>query len=246
MKKYVIGNWKMNPQSLAQAKRLLSSIEKGLAKLRISNALEVVISAPVIYLPELSKIARQVKLGVQDLAHQDQDPLTGGVSAKQLKQFGISYAIIGHSERRKIGDTDQLINQKLHQAIAHKIIPVLCVGYGVRKGDGARQIKKIIAKQVKLGFSGINIKKQKAVIAFEQVWSISHGLGTGKADQPVHAKEFIEYLMRLVPKTVAVIYGGSADGNNAPGFAAAGICGVLPGGASLHAKEFLKIVKAFN
>ena len=239
--KLVVANWKMNPQNAVQAKKLATDIDRGLSK---RSRIATVICPPFVFLPAVKPAVSSAKLGSQDLAPHEGIPLTGGISASQLKGFGVSYVIVGHSERRALGETDQQVNQKIRQALKHKIEPVVCVGFGTRKSDSAASIKKVVASQIKKGLIGI--PKSRLTIVYEPVWAISRGLGTGTAVEPEHAADIIGFIKKL-GSPARGNSGGSLDAKNVGDFAAQKVIqGGLVGGASLQPSEFLKIVKAFE
>jgi triosephosphate isomerase len=218
MKPLIVANWKMNPQILVEAGRLFNSVNK-----RINNAkrVEVVVCPPFVYLSHLSDLlSRQRKsqiliLGAQDCFWEQKGAFTGEISPKMLKDLGVEYVIIGHSERRKIlKESDEMINKKLKAAISVGLKPILCF-------DKLSQIPS---------------NTRKIILAFEPLSAI----GTGKPYSFEKAKK-----MRLKIKHPFVLYGGSVDSKNALDYIRkAGFQGLLVGGASLHVTEFTKIVKS--
>ncbi len=227
MKPLIIANWKMNPQTLAEAKLLFNSIKAGIKNIK---KVEVVICPPFIYLPELSmpgKLSRaNIKLGAQDTFYEKKGAFTGEISLPMLKDFGCQYVILGHSERRRYFDeTDEMINKKVKAALKNGLRPILC-------------IEKI--SQIKKGIKGI-IKKdlKKIILAYEPVWAI----GTGRACGIPEAKK-ANLSIRKILKENVFLYGGSVNSQNAGDFIKkAKFQGLLVGGASLDSKEFIKLVK---
>ncbi len=235
----------MNPQSLEEARRLSFAIEQGLLATN-RNRVETVICPPFVFLPAVAYSLHFAKLGAQDVASLPQGPFTGEVSGGQLQEFAVQYVIIGHSERRSLGEDDKFINKKIRMATLTKLQPILCVGFGAKKSSSVAAIKRIVKKQLQQDLAEVSLKRVKLTIAYEPVWAISRGLGTGKAVKPSHAAEIIKFIKTQVP-AARVIYGGSLDAKNAASFAAQKIIeGGLVGGASLVALEFLKIIKAFT
>ena len=212
MKKIIIGNWKCNPKSLAEAKKLFNAVKKTGA----------VICPPFVY---LSKFKYKF-LGAQDCFWEQSGPYTGEVSPKMLKSLGVKYVIIGHSERRALGETKEIIEKKLRAALKVGLIPILCVGE--KKGEN---FKKVIDKQLK-DLKGI-------IIAYEPVWAIS--TSGGDFCSPEKARKVMEYIRTKTNDLV--VYGGSVDSKTVKGYIDIGFDGVLVGGASLDAKEFIKIIK---
>lgn len=246
IKRLIVANWKMNPPSLEEARELSSRIEHGLLTMDRTKV-EVVICPPFVFLPILRHLLHFIRLGVQDVSAEEMGSFTGQVSVRQIGEFNCHFVIIGHSERRALGEKGQLINRKIHAAIKHKLEPILCVGFGTKKSFTIAQIKRVVKKQLQEALKGVNFrKKNRLTIAYEPVWAISQGLGTGRAVSPGHAAKLIEYIKLEVP-SARVIYGGSIDSKNAPSLAAQKVIeGGLVGGASLHFSEFIAIIKAFS
>ena len=214
MKPLIVANWKCNPTTLKGAKLLFDSVKKEIKNIK---NIEVVLCPPFIYLPILT-VHRQVmniKLGAQDCFWKQQGAFTGEISPLMLKDLGCQYAIIGHSERRALGETDEMINKKIRAALKSKLKPILCI-------DKISQIKKDL--------------KTEIIIAYEPLFAI----GTGKPCSIEKAKKMRTSLIRF--KTV--LYGGSINSENAKDYIKeAGFQGLLVGGASLEPKEFIQIVK---
>lgn len=245
LKNLVVANWKLNPQIPEEAGHLVHQIELGLIKIN-RNRVETVISPPFVFLPALQHIVHFARLGVQNISAEERGPFTGEISATQVLQFRTAYVILGHSERRALGESDKLINRKILSALKYKLEPILCVGWGTKKSFSLNAIKKVIAGQLRQDLAGMNIKKLKITVAYEPVWAISRGLGTGVPVSPRHAAEIIEFIHSRLPRS-RLIYGGSVTAANVKGFAAQkNIKGALVGGASLDAREFLGIVEAFS
>lgn len=221
MKKLIVANWKCNPTTLNQAKKLFNSIKKALGFVKNT---EVIICPPFVYLEELAKFKRTISLGAQNCCFQEKGAFTGEVSATMLKDLGCDYVILGHSERRKyFSETNDLINKKLKLALEKGLKPVLCI-------ENTSQINQCLK----------GILKQKVIIAYEPVWAI----GTGKTPSPAQAKSFNVKIKKLVANNTIVLYGGSVNAENVEGFIIkSGFDGVLVGGASLKPKEFINIVK---
>lgn len=244
MKKLVVANWKMNPQSAAEAVFLARAVEAGYRRMRRRKS-EIVICPPFVFLPEVGRVLSAVKLGAQDLAETDSGPYTGEVSASQLKSLKVVCAIIGHSERRNLGESDQTINKKLKKALGYRIHPIFCVGHGTKKNFSQAKVKSIINRQVRLGLQGVKFSKGGLTIAYEPVWALSGGLGKAKPVSVGHAVSIISWIKALVPQ-VRVIYGGSVTAQNARSFAQAKTEGALVGGGSLAPAEFLKIASEYS
>lgn len=251
-KPIVVANWKMNPQSLAEAKRLFDSVSKGLKDIKNT---EVVICPPFIYLPLLNNGGRtSIKLGAQDVFWEKKGAFTGEISSKMLKDLGCQYVIIGHSERRRyFNETDEVVNKKLKTALATKLNPILCIGetQQERKKGKTKEILKRQLTNALEKISDFRLHTSDFVIAYEPIWAI----GTGKACSPAEAKRAGDFIRSTVSniynqkfaENLSILYGGSVNSQNAkPYIFEADFQGLLIGGASLKAKEFIKIVKSVS
>ena len=233
-KLFIIGNWKMNPLSLKEAKSLFDSIKRGLKSVKKKKKVKVVLCPPFVYLATLgaSSFAYRkasyggLAFGSQNCFWEEKGAFTGEISLLMLKDLGCKYVIVGHSERRKyFQETDTMINKKLKTVLKAGLIPILCI-------DKISQIKKgmkeILGKDIK-----------KIIVAFEPIWAI----GTGKACGYKEAKEFNILMKKVLGKNHSTLYGGSVNSKNALGYIKeSGFHGLLIGGASLKSKEFLKII----
>lgn len=243
MKPLIIANWKMNPTALAEAKLLFNSVKKGIKNIK---GVEVIICPPFVYLSNLLNLkphSLNPKLGAQDCFWEEKGPFTGEISPKMLRGFGCQYVILGHSERRGLGETDEMINKKLKAAIAAKLKPIFCIGE-TEEERKKRKTFEILKKQLKEGLKSIfNFKPQilNPIIAYEPVWAI----GTGNFCLPEKAKEVL-FFLRKVLKDISILYGGSVNSKNAKDYIMIGFDGLLVGGASLNAREFIKIVKSVS
>src|SRR3989338_1679857 len=248
MKKKIIKKGKMSPSSLKEAESIFAKVRSKAAKLR---GVETVIAPPFIYLPLLKSRGR-IKLAAQDVAQNDDGPWTGEISAKMLKGVGATYAIIGHSERRELGESDDIIREKLYQSLSRGIKSILCVG---EKEKSQEAFPHIVREQIKKALKGTpRYFASKIIIAYEPVWAISSH-SKGRADTPQNFFEMSIFIRRTVldvwGKSAAlrlpIIYGGSVNTKNAKGFLEIkGGAGILVGKASLDAKEFNKILEIAN
>jgi triosephosphate isomerase len=257
MPKLVIGNWKMNPETLPQAVRLFSAI----IKTPVPKGVEVVACPPFPYLLELALIAKKKKtkvaLGAQDVFWEEKGTYTGEVSPSMLKSVGVRYVIVGHSERRRhAGETDEMVNKKLLAALSAGFKTVLCIGENknVRK-RGLAEVKKFVQSQLLRDLKGMKaisykLKANRLILMYEPSWAISSGkVGSGTADNPENVLVMIRFMRNVLRKKfglkkVRVIYGASVTSKNAASFLGQReIDGVLPGGASLVSEEFWKITE---
>ena len=225
MKPLIIANWKMNPQSLAKARYLLSAIKK---EIRDIKSAEIVICPPFVYLSnlEISKY-QNIALGSQNCFWEQKGAFTGEISAAMLKNLGCQYVIVGHSERRRLfHETNETINKKIKAALKAKLKPILCVG---EISQINRCIKGISKKDIK-----------KIIFAYEPIFAI----GTGKPCDIKKAKKINFLVRKILNKDIKILYGGSVNSKNAGQYIKeAGFDGLLVGGASLKPIEFIKIVK---
>jgi triosephosphate isomerase len=243
----VAGNWKLNG-SLDSIKQLIDGIEAGVGDVKQT---QVAVCPPFVYIPYVADLLKgsNVVWGSQDVSDQDAGAFTGEVAGPMLRDFGCTYAIVGHSERRSLyAEDDQFTARKFAAARKHGLKPILCVGelleereQGVTEQVVARQLQAVIDLE---GVAALG----DAVIAYEPVWAI----GTGKTASPDQAQEVHAFIRGEVAKrdvgvaeNIQILYGGSVKGANAAElFAMADIDGGLIGGASLQADEFLAICRA--
>lgn len=263
-KPLIIANWKCNPTTQTEAKRLLNSVRKGIKNVK---NVEVVICPPFLYLSLLlgSSTFAQTRrsyggssvafgVGGQDCFWEEKGAFTGEVSPLMLKNLGCKFVIIGHSERRRyLKETDEMINRKLKAVLSRKLKPILCIGE-TRKERGQGKTQTILKNQLKKALSKIsafNIQNSKLAIAYEPVWAI----GTGKACSPREAKKSLGVIKKVISKiynkklakTIKILYGGSVNGKNAASYIfEANFQGLLVGGASLDPREFVILVKAVS
>jgi len=242
----IVGNWKMNPISGKLAKQIFSSVKKVANKMR---NVDTVVCPPFVYIENLKTSGHRFTLGSQDLFSEPEGSFTGSISYLQLKNMGVKYAIVGHSERRQAGETDETVNQKVKASLCGMITPVICVGEKGRDESG--QFLKTLKDQLLLALSGLPKTSIKdIVIAYEPVWAI----GSGAVRQPL-PKEIFEitifikkvlsdvYDTKSIPPT-KILYGGSVDEKNIESILKeGGVDGVLVGRASLDPKKFGEILK---
>ncbi len=224
-KKLIVANWKLNPITVADAKKLVGKIEK-----RTRNT--VVICPPHVL---LSSVEFPL-LGAQDCFWQDKGAFTGQVSPLQLKKLGVKYCIVGHSEKRAVCDSEEQINAKIRALLGVNIVPILCVGYGTQPDEDDLKVTDVIRQQLNMDLDGVDEKK--VVVAYEPVWAI----GTGKNAEPEHAEK-VAIFIKSKYKVRTVLYGGSVNYVNAESFLnQEHIDGLLVGGESLIPAHFNKII----
>ena len=242
--KLIIANWKANPNTFNQALVLA----KG------SDFKNAVIAPPYIYLQTISWALKKAALCAQDTFWEEDGPYTGEVTPSQLKSLKVKYVIIGHSERRELGETDEMINKKVKTALKAGLKVVLCVGedWSTRR-KGIAAAKRFVGDQLKQDLKLITNKlmTNNLLIAYEPVWAISTSKG-GKPDTPKSSVEMINYIKKTLTTyyqlhTTKILYGGSVTPKNAKSFLSQPeIDGALIGGASLNPKSFKAIIKIRN
>jgi len=247
MRSLIIANWKANPSTLIEAKKLLIGVKRGLGK---KLKAEIIICPPFIFLSELNKIkAKGIKLGSQD-AFWKEGAFTGQISSKMLKHIGCEYAIVGHSERRAMGETNEMTNKKIRDCLTEKIIPIFCIGETKEQRETGKTFQ-ILKEQIREGLKNVSRKQmEKIVIAYEPIWSI----GTRKNcayDEAMNMnllikKNLVKLYNEQISKKVRIIYGGSVNSFNTEGYIEESMMnGVLVGGASLKVKDFIAILRKF-
>jgi triosephosphate isomerase len=250
-KKLIVGNWKMNPKTLPLARANFLTIKKGVG---LYKNVEAVIAAPFVYISELSKLkSAGLGLASQNVSAEKEGAHTGEISASMLASYKVKYCIVGHSERRDIGETNEFINKKIKQLLAVGITPVLCIGE--RDRDHGMIYLGTVKTQLEECLVGISKNTiGKIVIAYEPVWAISTTVNRRDAT-PEDCQEMHMYIRKVLSdmyghanaETVTILYGGSVDEKTAVGFLKAGhVDGLLPGRASLTPKTFLTILKVAN
>lgn len=246
-RKLVVGNWKMHG-SLAQNQSLLGAVKSGAAQL---SGVGIAVCAPFPYLAQMKQelSASAVRWGAQDVHQSEKGAFTGEVSATMLADFGCTYVIVGHSERRSIyGESSRLVAEKFAAAQRAGLIPVLCVGETLEQRESGTT-EAVVAEQLDAVIDLVGAQALgKAVVAYEPVWAI----GTGKTATPEQAQAVHAFIRQRVAghdaqvaQGLVILYGGSVKAANALElFAKADIDGGLIGGASLIAEEFLAICRA--
>lgn len=242
--KLLVFNWKMNPVGLKEALPLA----------KISDYKNTVIAPPFPFLREVGKVLKKSKLAAQDLFWENPPAggaYTGEVSASELRGAGVSYVIVGHSERRSLGETDEIIAKKAKTALASNLIPIICVGESLNEKKAGKK-EEVISRQLRIGLSlvgqiadgRIKAKSRPLIIAYEPVWAI----GTGDPETPESALEIIRFIKAsaksYLPYIPKVLYGGSVNSKNLGNYIKyKEIDGSLVGGASLNKKEVSRMIK---
>lgn len=237
--KTIIANFKMHPESELKAQEL---IDFYLEKTKNFSNVELIIAPPFLYL----KLAKEkgAKVAAQNCFYEDLGAYTGEISPLMLRNIGINYVILGHSERRKLGETNEMIAKKVQAALKNNLIPILCVG---ETKEELPERERVIKEQLESVFSQIPSQNQ-IIIAYEPRWAI----GTGDFCDPQVAEKVQSFIKdflknRFGVSEIKVLYGGSVDAQNINLFLSQNnIDGALVGGASLKKEEFAKILEIAN
>lgn len=245
----IAGNWKMN-NTASEGVALVNAIKPLVADAKC----EVVVCVPAIDIPAVAQALQgsNIALGAQNVHFAEKGAYTGEISAAMLKEYGVKYVIIGHSERRQyFGETDKSVNMRLTQALKKHLKPIVCVGETLDERNSGKT-ELVLRTQLEGGLENITAEDMKnVVIAYEPVWAIGTGV-TATAEQ---ANTTIKYIRKLLAKMytrpvankVRIQYGGSMNAKNAAELMAmSDIDGGLIGGASLKAEDFSKVVHFNN
>ena len=249
-KTIIAGNWKMN-KTASETKQFAEELK---AIMPMAKWCDVLVCVPSVNIPAAMRAFKdmRVSVGAENLFYEKSGAYTGEVSAEMLKDLGVKYVIIGHSERRQyFGETDITVNKKVHAALDAGLHPIICVGESLEQRELGVTME-LIALQVKSALAGVSAEKlRKCVIAYEPVWAI----GTGKTATPEQAGEvctFIRATIRhmygaRIARSITIQYGGSMNpGNAATLLAQPDIDGGLIGGAALKPDQFIEIINAAN
>ena len=243
-KRLVIGNWKMNGSLEANAALVADLLEAS-----ASWTADVAVCVPTAYIAQVSGLlaGSRLALGAQDLSAHDSGAYTGEVSAGMLREFGVRYCLVGHSERRLYhGESDAVVAAKVQKALAQGITPVVCVGETLADREAGRT-EEVVKKQLAAVVHANGHCISEVIVAYEPVWAIGTGL-TATPEQAQHVHHILRGQLRAASPRgdhVPILYGGSVNAANAAQlFEQADIDGGLIGGASLKPAEFLSIVNA--
>lgn len=238
----------MNPTTLTLAKSLFVDIRKGFGKKRYTS--DVIIAPPTPFITTLAGLSPsgRIQFGAQDVSYEKKGEHTGEVALSMLASVGVTHVIVGHSERRAAGETDEMVNKKALAVTKGKATAIVCVGEEKRDQQG--NYFSIVESQLKAAlkdFSGADMKR--TMIAYEPVWAIGSGK-TATAEDIEEMRLFIQKVIadqfdRAAANKMPILYGGSVHERNAGELlAGTGVQGFLIGGASLRATEFVRIIEA--
>jgi triosephosphate isomerase len=249
MKYIVIGNWKMNPGSVGEAKKLF---DKSVRIVRTLKKTDVVLAVPFIYLPLLKSSSKNLFLGAQDVFWEEKGAYTGEISSEQLAKLGVSYVLVGHSERRALGDTDEIVNRKMRAVLHAGLTPVLCIGEHTHDAHG--KYLSFLQNQIRSAFHKVSRGNlSRILVAYEPIWAIGKSAGDAMKSGEVH--ETVLYIQKILSeiygreatKKVRIIYGAAVEADNTTDLIRNGnVRGLLPGHASLSAETFGLILRAVD
>lgn len=241
----IAGNWKMN-KTVSEAVALVNDLKD---KVKDSKC-QVVVCPPFVCLPAVIDAAygTNIEVGAQNMYFEESGAYTGEVSPVMLKELGVKFVIIGHSERRQyFAETDETVNKKVHSAFKHGLLPIVCVGETLKEREAGKTFDKI-STQIKEGLKGLTENQaEELTVAYEPIWAI----GTGKTATSKQANEVIRFIRKETAKMygsscadkMRIQYGGSVKPSTIKEqMAQSDIDGALVGGASLKAEDFAAIV----
>ena len=248
-KTLIAGNWKMN-KTPSETKAFMSELKTILPKGRWCD---IALCVPAVCIPAAVRAMRETRVGIgaENCNANASGAYTGEIAANMLVDAGCKYVIIGHSERRAMGETDKDVNEKVLAALDAGLIPILCCGESLEQRE-LGITEEFITMQIKSALAGVDESRvRKVVIAYEPIWAI----GTGRTATPEQAEEVCESIRSVIRKlygskiarATSILYGGSMNDKNAYDLLAQpDIDGGLIGGASLVPEKFLKIIEAAN
>jgi triosephosphate isomerase len=244
-RKLVVGNWKMNPATRAEAVRLAEAVRDGWTA---REGVEVVVCPPFLWLDAVGRVlaGSAIGLGAQNAHHERSGACTGDVSVPMLVDLGCRHVIVGHSERRQhCGETNATVLGKARSVLDGGLTPIVCVGETLGERE-AGATERVVRRQMEESLAGLEPQLARMVLAYEPVWAI----GTGRNATPEQAQEVHGFLRSLLAKmageevasAAVLLYGGSVKPENAGElFGCGDVDGALVGGASLSEESFLGI-----
>lgn len=245
--KLIVGNWKMYPKTIGEAKKIFAAIKRAAAR---APKTKTVICAPHPYIPVLLVARGRVAVGAQDCFWEDEGARTGEVSPAMIASLGASHVILGHSERRALGETNEEVAWKAKAAVTRGLTVILCVGEKARDEQGtyyAEVRDQLIGSLA--GFSKVKVAMRRLIIAYEPIWAI--GRNAKRAASPADHREMSIHIRRHLADLfgkkdafrIPILYGGSVDDGNAEGFLRDGAAdGFLIGRVSLDPERFGNII----
>lgn len=234
----------MNVMTVEEAKEIVRVVKRKTAKVRKT---EIVFCPPDIYLQSLSGFTGgKYKLGAQNVFYERSGAYTGEILADQIKQFGVSHIIVGHSERRKMGETDEIISKKVQAVLRAGIKPVLCIGESVHDEEGL--YLSFIKNQITKSLAGVSRGQiSDVVIAYEPIWAVGGKFAMNPRDlheMTLYIKKCLREMFGSYADSVLILYGGDATVENSHDLVKEGfVDGLLVGRKSLETNDFSEIVK---
>lgn len=243
----IVSNWKAYVQSFDKARKLFALAKR----LSAQKGMELVIAPPAPYLSMFAKGNRSnVRIAAQDVSTVTSGAATGETSAALLSDAGVTYVIIGHSERRAAGETDAVVAEKMQRSIANGLTPILCVGESSRDADA--KYLQFLRGQITSALALLSAKeRQQVIIAYEPIWAI--GKTAAEAISPTDLAEMILYIRKILSELIPgklsvrtrILYGGSAEPVNARTLAGGSRAdGFLVGHASVEVGTYTALVKS--
>jgi triosephosphate isomerase len=248
-RRIIVGNWKMSPGSLTEAQTIVKKVKTTAAKLK---SLHVVLCPPSIFLAKFlpQKGRPVVTFGAQNLYHESQGAHTGEISATMQKDLGVTHVILGHSERRELGETDEIVSKKVLTALETGIHPIVCVGEKERDAHGA--YLDILKQQIRNSLAKIPKRLMNQIlVAYEPVWAI----GGKEAMEPANIEEMAIFIKKVLADmsdpssaiSTPILYGGSVNFRNAPDIISRGkVDGLLVGHESVNTPGFIELLKVVD
>lgn len=247
MRKTVIcGNWKMYKTVQESVQLARDIVEKS----KNCNHVTIIIAPTYLATANVAEVIKgtKVKLAVQDIHFEDQGAYTGKVSVDMVKNIGVEYVILGHSEQRQyFAETEITINKKVVKVLANNLTPIICIGETLTERENG-ELRSVLKKQLVGAFSGVSeVDATKTIIAYEPVWAIGTGV-TATNEQAQKSHEIVRALIAdlysdVLAQSITIQYGGSMNPSNASGLLnQKDIDGGLIGGAALNAGHFMDII----
>ncbi len=247
----IVANWKMY-KTLTEAEEFVQRFSEELGHV---SGIEMIICAPFVALASLSRQMEGTSLilGAQNMHWEKDGPFTGEISALMLREVGVRYVILGHSERRMhFGEDDEVINKKIKSAFAFGLSPILCVGESLEQRERG-ETDAVLAQQVRKALEGLHPREEemlgRLVVAYEPVWAIGTGKPAGDEDAEQAAEVIRVVLQEQVgqelPARIRILYGGSVNEKNITAFTSRpAVDGALVGGSSLKEQSFARMIQA--
>jgi len=248
MKALIVANWKMNPATLKEAKKLFEETKRMAG---FSKGVSVVVAPPAIFLRDIGAMLRGGKVGLatQNVHFEAAGSFTGEISIPQVRDAKATYVIIGHAERRAMGETNEDTRTKVAAVLSAKMTPIFCVGEKTRGPNGEHFT--FVKEQLHTGLADVPAGKlSKIIIAYEPVWAI----GATTAMQPRDMHEMSIFIRKMVVEkfgdagmNITILYGGSVDATNAPTMLRDGdVKGLLVGRVSVERQAFTELLRAVS